>query len=505
MQVGVWHIVGILLILVLIAVVGLWSGRRVNNAKDFTTGNGKAGAWLVCGTIMGSLVGGQATVGTVQMAFSFGISAWWFTLGAGLGCIVLAIGYVVPLRHSGDMTLLQIIGEEYGSRSESIASVLCSVGIFISVISNVLAFTALLTALFPIDVYLAAGISVIVMAVYVIFGGVWGTGMGGVTKLILLYIASLIGFILVLTLSGGFRGIMNSLCDAVSNNALGELYGFANRDDVSDYYLNPVARGAMKDIGSGLSLIMGVLSTQTYAQAIWSAKSNSKARKGALLSGFLVPPIGIACILIGFYMRGHYITSDEISALAAAGQIIPQGLTEISSSAQAFPVFILDHLPPLLGGAILGTLLLTVAGGGAGLSLGVATILVNDIFYKMKPTAAEGSKGLVLTRVTLVGILLASAIVASLVPGAIINDFGFLSMGFRGAAVLVPLTCALFFPGRVESRWALAAIVLGPLPVLIGNLFELPFDPLFLGVGVSLFLVAIGERYKQYCSGGNKK
>ena len=178
MQVGVWHIVGILLILVLIAVVGLWSGRRVNNAKDFTTGNGKAGAWLVCGTIMGSLVGGQATVGTVQMAFSFGISAWWFTLGAGLGCIVLAIGYVVPLRHSGDMTLLQIIGEEYGSRSESIASVLCSVGIFISVISNVLAFTALLTALFPIDVYLAAGISVIVMAVYVIFGGVWGTGYG---------------------------------------------------------------------------------------------------------------------------------------------------------------------------------------------------------------------------------------------------------------------------------------------------------------------------------------
>ncbi|MEE0775497.1 MAG: sodium:solute symporter family protein, partial [Bacillota bacterium] len=196
MEIGVWHIVGILLVLALIAVVGVTSGRRVKDAADFTTGGGNAGPWLVGGAIMGSLIGGQATVGTVQMAFVFGISAWWFTLGAGIGSVVLAIGYVIPLRRSGNMTLLQIIGEEYGGRAECVASILFSIGIFIGVISNILAFAALLSSILPVSVWQAAAISVAVMAVYVIFGGVWGAGMGGIVKLVLLYIASVIGFLL---------------------------------------------------------------------------------------------------------------------------------------------------------------------------------------------------------------------------------------------------------------------------------------------------------------------
>lgn len=497
MEIGVWHIVGILLVLALIAVVGVTSGRRVKDAADFTTGGGNAGPWLVGGAIMGSLIGGQATVGTVQMAFVFGISAWWFTLGAGIGSVVLAIGYVIPLRRSGNMTLLQIIGEEYGGRAECVASILCSIGIFISVISNILAFAALLSSILPVSVWQAAAISVAVMAVYVIFGGVWGAGMGGIVKLVLLYVASVIGFLLVFVVSGGLGGLLETLRSTLRGTALGGLYGFRSDAAVDSVYLSPVARGAMKDIGSGLSLILGVLSTQTYAQAIWSAKSNSAARKGALLSGFLVPPIGIACIFMGFYMRGHYITTEEISALIEAGKAIPQGLTEISSSAQAFPVFIMEHMPPLLGGIILGTLLLTVVGGGAGLSLGVATILVNDIFCKLKPNAGSGTRGLYLTRVTLIFVLIAAAAVASLVPGAVINDFGFLSMGFRGAAVLIPLTFALFLPGHVDSHWAMAAIILGPVPVLIGNLFSLSFDPLFLGVAISLGLCLVGSRVKK--------
>ena len=59
------------------------------------------------------------------------------------------------------------------------------------------------------------------------------------------------------------------------------------------------ARGPAKDLGSGLSLLLGVLSTQIYGQAVMSAKSDGEARRGALLSTFLIPPIGAACILIG--------------------------------------------------------------------------------------------------------------------------------------------------------------------------------------------------------------
>ena len=198
-------------------------------------------------------------------------------------------------------------------------------------------------------------------------------------------------------------------------------------EDMSARYFSLFSRGFLKDMGSGLSLLLGVLATQTYAQAIWSAKSDSKARKGAMLSAVLIPPIGIACIFIGMFMRNHCMTTNEIAALTEAGKSIPEGMIEIASSSQVFPTFVLHYMPKFIGGIVLGTLLVTVIAGGAGLSLGVATILVNDIFCKISKQLADVKKKLYTTRVTIVVILCCAAAIALVVPGAIINDFGFLS------------------------------------------------------------------------------
>ena len=97
----VWTVAGIILVLGLIISVGLLSGKKVQDAKDFVTGGGRAGPLLVCGTIMGALVSSQATIGTAQLSFHYGLAAWWFTLGSGIGCLVLGLGYAKPLRHSG--------------------------------------------------------------------------------------------------------------------------------------------------------------------------------------------------------------------------------------------------------------------------------------------------------------------------------------------------------------------------------------------------------------------
>lgn len=80
----------------------------------------------------------------------------------------------------------------------------------------------------------------------------------------------------------------------------------------------------------------------------------------------------------------------------------------------------------------MGTLLIAVVGGGAGLSLGVATILVNDIYKKVSSRFDSAAAALVATRGTILAVLAASAVIACVVPSATINDFGFLSMGLRG-------------------------------------------------------------------------
>ncbi len=492
MDIGIWNLLGIILIIAIIIGVGIYSGRMVSDASDFDTGGGKAGPWIVCGAIMGSLVSGQATIGTAQLAFEYGMSAWWFTLGSGIGCLILAIGYVIPLRHSGSITLLEVIGKEYGAKAEYAGSVLCSIGIFISVIAQVLSSCALLTTIFHMDFLPAAMISVVVMMIYVVFGGAWGAGMGGVVKLILLYGASILGLGIVLTNSHGISALVDQLRATLVGTDVGELAGITASEDVSARYFSLFSRGFLKDMGSGLSLLLGVLATQTYAQAIWSAKSDSKARKGAMLSAVLIPPIGIACIFIGMFMRNHCMTTNEIAALTEAGKSIPEAMIEIASSSQVFPTFVLHYMPKFIGGIVLGTLLVTVIAGGAGLSLGVATILVNDIFCKISKQLADVKKKLYTTRVTIVVILCCAAAIALVVPGAIINDFGFLSMGIRGTVVFIPLTCALFAKGKVASWAVLVSMAAGPIAVLGGNLLGLPFDSLFLGIFVCLVIIGAG-------------
>ena len=492
MEVSFYHILGIILSVVLIEVVGILSSRKVKSAADFSHAGGKAGTWVVCGTIMGTLIGGQSTVGTAQLAFTYGLSAWWFTLGAALGCVFLAIGYVIPLRRSGCSTLLEVVSKEYGKKAEVLGSVLCSIGMFVSVVAQILSASALLMTLFPMKFYLAAALSCLIMMAYVVFGGLWSAGIGGIVKLILLCVSSLAGGIIVLSLTDGYHGLMTSIEEMMQTLVV--THGRASEDLVQERYNNLLSRGAGKDIGSCLSVILGVLATQSYAQGIWAAKTDSVARKGAMISAVLTIPIGAACVLIGLYMRGHYVTMEEMSALAAVGATLPGNVGVMATTAQAFPLFITHHIPEFLGGIVLGTLLITIIIGGSGLTLGASPILVRDVFTKINPSLNESSRNLRVSRMTIVGILLMSVVFAATFSGSFINDLGFLSMGLRATAVFIPLTLALFFSRRIKSQWILISIIAGTTALIIAQFIKLPVDGIFVGLGVGAICCLVGVR-----------
>ena len=487
MSISIYHILGLLLAVALIETVGILSVRKVKNASDFHTSGGKAGTWVVTGAIIGTLVGGQSTVGTAQLAFSFGISAWWFTLGMALGCVALAIGYVAPLRHSGSTTLLEIVRKEYGRKAEMTGSVLCSLGIFVSIIAQVLSASALLMTLFAIKFWVAAIIAAIIMTLYVVFGGLWSAGIGGVVKIILLCLSALAAGAIVLVLSNGYYSLVDSIKHILLSTDIQLVDGLITADDVDAKYQNIFARGVSKDVGSCLSVILGVLSTQTYAQAIWSGKSDSVARKGAMISALISIPIGFACVMVGMYMRAHYITIDELNALNIIGKDIPEGMGVMTSSAQAFPMFVTNHMPKFIGGLVLGTLLITIIIGGSGLTLGASTILVKDVF---KP-----KNSLPVTRLTIVGLQLVAVIVAASFSGRYINDLGFLSMGLRTTATFVPLTLALFFPGKFKSKWVFISIIFGTACLIFAELVSLQVDSIYVGLIGSVLCCLFGLKY----------
>ena len=169
----------------------------------------------------------------------------------------------------------------------------------------------------------------------------------------------------------------------------------------------------------------------------------------------------------------------------------------MTTTAQAFPFFITHRMPEFLGGIVLGTLLITIIIGGSGLTLGASTILVRDVFMKINPSLSESSRNLKISRLTIVGILLMSVIVAATFSGSFINDLGFLSMGLRATAVFIPLTLALFLPRRFHYKWILVSIITGTFALITTNILKLPFDGIFIGLIVSSICCSFGlKRYE---------
>ncbi|EEG77061.1 Na+/solute symporter [Dethiobacter alkaliphilus AHT 1] len=446
------------LTLLLIVFLGSYSGKKVQNSQDFSVTGRKAGSILVAGTIMGTLVGGASTVGTAQLAFMYGFSAWWFTLGGGIACFFLGIFLARPLWQRTEETVTGILQTEYGRAAGVLAVIFVSLGIFFNIVPQIMSSSALLVTVLPLSVRYAPMVAVILMGIYVLSGGVWATGLIGTAKIILT--------VLSLMLCGGFAlyhmGGPAGIATAFPRFPWFSLFG----------------RGVNQDLAAAFSLFVGVLSSQIYFQAVLAAGDVAKAKRGALLSAVIGPLIGLAGIMVGLFMRINH------------PDIIP---------AQALPLFVLGYLNPWLAGVVLATLLLAAVGTGAGLTLGVSTMLCRDIFQPICPNVKE--RGILLAfRLFIALILFVGLCVIYLAGGSeIILEWSYLSLGLRGATIFFPLLGVLYLGGKVSPQAGTLAVVAGPASVIAAGIF-MPWElnPLYIGLVVSITFIIGGLVHKAY-------
>ena len=424
------HIIGMVLTLLIIAASGVYAGTRVKDERDFSGASRKAGSAVVAGTIMGTLVGGASTIGTAELAFRYGLDGWWFCLGAGIGCLFLGTFMLRPLYSSNKSTIPQYLAATYGDAIGPISSVFTSLGIFINIIGQGLAAVALLTSIAHVSATVALVISTVLVLAYVLAGGLQGTGIVGTIKLMLLYGAVIVAGGIALYKFGGMSGLFAAFPDRFP-------------------WFSLFGRGFSLDFAAGFSLVVGVLSTQTYIQAVMSAKSFGHARKGALISAFFIPPVGLGGILVGLYMHAHTAGFPGLK------------------SADVLPTFILNYMPPLLGGVVLATLIVAVIGTWAGLTLGISTMLTRDIYKRYIDQKADDKRTLLIQRGLILCLCAVTIVAVSSSIGGLILGFAFLSMGLRGCSALFPLLGAMFFKRFVTPAAGILAAIMGPLTALI--------------------------------------
>jgi SSS family solute:Na+ symporter len=106
--------------------VGLISYFRIKSPADYYVAGKNAGFTAVAGSLLATILGGSAILGTIELSWSKGWPAVWFLFSAALGLIAL-----VPLskyvKRFGNYTLPEMLGTFYGKKAEIISAVIIPV------------------------------------------------------------------------------------------------------------------------------------------------------------------------------------------------------------------------------------------------------------------------------------------------------------------------------------------------------------------------------------------
>lgn len=427
----------LLLAILPVLAVSVLCGQRRMGATGFSLGGRKAGAGMVAGIISGSSIGGGATIGTAQMAYQYGIVAWCFTLGVGLGLVLLGRFFARPLRESGLETVPQYLVQCYGRGAGPIVSLLSCLGIFFACSSSVLPGIGMTAAIFGISPTAAGGILFTLPLLYILIGGQKGAGISGMMKAALLWSA------LLLAALYAAHGLFLDT-------------GTAPAAALPDHAWDITARGWFYPMSAVAATAMGMMTAQMYIQALYSARDARAAERGAYLGAAIAIPVGLMATLIGLYARLRHPELESTPLLA-------------------LPCVLMQDLPAWLGGLTLGTIVLTLVSSSAAQALAIGTMLSRDLGGELLHLRSE-THLLALNRL---GILLALAAVTAYCLahlGASVLTWNYLSMSLRGGGILLPLTLAVLTRGRVAASipraWVLASMLLPTALTLFSAAFS---------------------------------
>lgn len=456
MQLTSTHFFSLIITLLVTLLPGVLTARQVKSAEDYNVGGRSAGAGMVAGTIIGTIVGGAATVGTAQLGFKLGLTAWWFTLGSGIALMLMAIFYSVPLRRSGLTTIAEFLVTNYGKPAGWLATLSACAGIFFSIVASTLTALHLVAAIFNVPLTLAAGVIILVTAALVFFGGLSSSGMAGIFKIMLIFASIFVGGLLAYSDMGGYAGMRAVLPEQPWFSLFG------------------------RGVGDGLfslgAMIVGVISTQTYVQAIFSAKNGKAAAAGCLSAALVVIPVGLPSVMIGMFMHAQHPEINSIDAL---------------------PLYLATYLPEWLGGIGLAAVLLSALGSIAGLALGVGTMISRDVVTKVW-TGLTAQGQLWASRLSVLAVSVAAMVFVFLHLDSSVLEWNYLSMALRGSGIFLPLTFCIFFPGRVRASMGVAAMGAGIFAALFWrHISSIEVNSLLPALCYNLFFLIIGLLWKE--------
>jgi SSS family solute:Na+ symporter len=204
------HLLLLIVYSMLLTAAGLWIGRRVRGSSDFFVAGRSLTAPLLFSTFLAANIGAGTTVGAAGLAYTEGISAWWWNGSAGIGSLVLAF-WIGPrlwrlAAQQGFYTAGDFLEHRYGAAVRGIMASLIWVGTLAVLAAQLLAGAAVLTAVGDIPRETGILIGAVAMTIYFVAGGLLSSAWVNLAQLVVLIGGFLIAIPLLYSGAGGSAG-----------------------------------------------------------------------------------------------------------------------------------------------------------------------------------------------------------------------------------------------------------------------------------------------------------
>lgn len=463
-----WIPLTIVCVYILLLYAITWLTRRLSRGGmiSYLLAGRSLPFWVVAPLLTGLAIGGASTIGVAESAYKNGLSAGWYNAAWAAGAIL--VGLVAARRYRKmEVSTIPEFFERHYNVSGRILGVAGQLVLQIVITSlQYVAGGAILSSLLP-DVFTFQSGMLVTAVVFVgitLIGGFWAAGLTNIINVVLIYAGVVLGALLAVGKVGGFGTLLEKLPAGHPGLNLGAI--------------------GWPLIGAWFMVMCTMtFSVQSVVQISFAARDSMSARKGFIMGGLIILPVGFISAVIG--LAATVLHPDIIAT-------------------EALPRTVLS-LSPLVSGLVLAGLWAADVSTASALLIGSATLVVGDVIKRFfSPGLTEKSEK-VISRTAVLVLSVFTYLLAVSVSG-ILNTL-LLGLTLTTAYTLVTLA-TLFCPGlcRIShATWtlltAMAALVVWlvfPQVAEFFNAFHL-VHPIFFCWIVSLLtfgLVAVFDKRK---------
>ena len=160
----------LVLYFLLMVIIGIISAGKIKTESDFYVAGKRGNIWQITGSLLATILGSSAILGTADLALSQGWAASWMLLSASAGLFLL-IPVSMLIRRKGKYTLPQMIGDFYGDEARIISSYIIAFAWIGIIAAQIIGAAKILTGFTGLNYTTGVWLSGVIFIFYTIIGG----------------------------------------------------------------------------------------------------------------------------------------------------------------------------------------------------------------------------------------------------------------------------------------------------------------------------------------------